>query len=327
MYKTNDISSDPYRLYERTFFNREAFVGIHTEEFPLNVPGTTAKLQVEKKRREVNEFPPDSIAVKTFWRVVPENDNPRVPVGIWQWPTEYKDPLLESQWKKPEACIQVKPEPGSGCLQPESAFVTATVKNEDEYKCEKCPQLSKGTRLILIGLHIASKEKPDWLWATFWWKGGVDKDGNPYRTDGTFWTCDNAQRGKIEGVWGNYSMNVASSLKLQRSEPLTDEEVKEASKCGLPGKIMGEQYLGEDRLAVYNPFVEGVITRGLKSNCIVCHVRASTNNRDDFGVGRSFVPELGKTESPTIKYFEGHVRTDYMWTVTKHLAPTPLPNK
>src|SRR5262249_25555902 len=79
IYKNAAEESDPYRLYERTFFNRKAFDSIHDKDFPLNKNETTARLKRKKKRREVNEFAPDAIAVKTFWRVVPKEKNPEIP--------------------------------------------------------------------------------------------------------------------------------------------------------------------------------------------------------------------------------------------------------
>jgi hypothetical protein len=209
-------------------------------------------------------------------------------------------------------------------------FPTAQVTRPLEFRCSgTCSQkeLTEGQDLILVAAHVMSKESPDWLWSTFWWKAG-----GKGRTSGKSWTCDNAQREDLEAQWAkenvdaatrakwsNYSTNVTTSFSLPR--PAIDQA--ELSKCGAPGRI---GYIKEELLATYNPFVEGVMENGRKSNCIVCHARAST--RGDSGVKRFRVPAVGTVRWPPVTEFEGHIRTDYLWTLANHIGLTnPKPNK
>jgi hypothetical protein len=177
---------------------------------------------------------------------------------------------------------------------------------------DKQEPLPNGQWLILLAVHVISKESPDWLWATFWWKG-VD------RTSGDSWTCDDAQRARVPGPWGNFSANVTQSFKLAKPDVTT---AADASHCGIPGKI-GWDYHREELLATYNPFVEGVMENGRKSSCIACHARANT--RGDTGVTPFLIPRVGEVEWPPVTHFEGHIRTDYLWTVRNHLGPSDEP--
>ena len=173
--------------------------------------------------------------------------------------------------------------------------------------------VSQGDELILVAAHIVSKQTPEWLWSTFWWRG-ADKPAN----HGDSWTCEDAQRsegaGTLKSPWNNYSMDTANSFtwakpKLAPTEP-----------CGVPGKIGNDQQY----MAVYNPFVEASLVHGLKSNCVDCHSRAST----DVQAQLQMVPAVNSvTQYPALRDFEGHIRTDYMWTLRNHLDPTQGPPK
>jgi hypothetical protein len=307
-------SADPSRIYESTFFNPVAYAHIQDEKYPLYSNKTIKALRDISKRREINDFPPGSQVVKTFWRVVPKDSEIRV--GVWRWPTtdtaeDVAGAIPEKQWAGPDVCVEERPEPTSKCLQADKWFPVARVKNPKAFTCPfpSCPDLQENQLLILLAVHVAAKESPDWLWATYWWKGG---EGN--RTSGNSWTCDNAQRPPMapNDPWSNYSMNVTRSSFLRRR----DVDDKEKKTCGVPAKI-GIQ--DEEYLATYNPFIESVGPNGRKSNCVVCHARASTN---ELAQGNS-VPPVNEWKGPSVTEFEEHLRTDYLWTVRKHLGTTP----
>jgi hypothetical protein len=296
-------------LVEETFFNAQACEDVRYGK--LYARETRDDL-LQQRRREIDEFRHGAKLIKTFWRPLPVDDQP-VDVGIWQWPTPPVEPdplttLLESQWGRDE-CVQLNPPAGSTCLKAADSFPIAYYTKAEKF-CEKCG-LQEGQPLILIAVHVMSKSSPDWLWATFWWKGGPRG-----RTTGDSWTCDNAQRPEtIRGVWKNFSANATESFNLAR-QPVAEMDKDE---CGKPGTI-GSAKDKEEALAVYNPFVEGTLERGRKSSCIVCHARANT--RSDDRVMRFYVPLPGMLDYPAFRELEGHIRTDYLWSVRRHLGLT-----
>ena len=300
-------SNDERPLYESTFFNQQACDDIHNKDYPLNDFGTTHKLLL-RQRREIDEFHLGAKVIKAFWRPLPA-DGSAINVGIWQWGYG-EEQSLEAQWPLSE-CVQKEPPAGSACLRAEDFFPIVKVVNPADFPCaNRCPQgVQHGQELILLGVHVISKESPDWLWATFWWRGGTRYP----RTAGKAWTCDGAQQpDELDGVWRNYSTNVTKSFKSARPEVLGDDAIN----CGVPTKIGS---VHEEYLATYNPFVEGVLERGRKSSCIVCHARASTR---DSSAQPFRIPAVGVIEWPPVTEFEGHIRTDYLWSVRGHLAST-----
>ncbi len=321
------------KLYESTFFNKQACLDIHRGKFPLSDDTTAERLKRVGHRHTIDEFSPGAKVIKTFWRALPLN-NSEVDVGIWQWPTSrtpdrsatlteekwYLDTRAESDWPEEPVCVQLAPPAGSNCLKAEDHFPMAKVAKKDEFPCpDSCPpELFDGQSLILVAFHVIAKDSPDWLWATFWWKGET-RPGKPSpRTTGEAWTCDNAQRPKIEGPWGNYSANVMENFTL--AKPFIESE-DDLNNCGAPGTI-GTQM--EESLAVYNPFVEGTLPDGRKSSCMVCHARAST--RGDQQANRMFVPPVGVLEFPPATELDGHIRTDYLWTVREYIGSTRWPD-
>jgi hypothetical protein len=324
---------EPDDLYEATYFNTRACLDIQASDFPLNDLRTTDRL-LALQRGAIDEFSIGAQAIKTFWRPLP-TDNSSVEVGIWQWPTAHTIDRMgapnKNEWqletiREPteavasprgnwirSVCVQLNPPAGSACLKAEDYFPIARVDTSAGFPQarEVQPRLPDGQPLILLAVHVASKESPDWLWATYWWKGVG-------RTSGHSWTCDNAQRAGIPGPWGNFSTNVSKSFKLARP----DVDAAEIAHCGVPGRI-GSDTHKEEFLATYNPFVEGMMDNGRKSSCIACHARANT--RGDVGVARFLIPPVGEVEWPAVTHFEGHIRTDYLWTVRNHLGPSREP--
>ena len=249
-------------LYESTFFNPKASDYIKTSGFHRNV----APDLLAKNIRDLN-FPSGSITLKTFWFVI--EDGQELHVRLWDWHkiSSGVDPLPQD-----DVCVAIKPT--DGCKTPVTDFYTTTVNDPGQFKqCDGCRPLKRGQKLVLVALHIASKQVPDWLWATFWWRG-ADKNEN----HGSSWTCTDAQRDSLGAqlstmipAWMNYSMDVTASFRL--AKPLLDAD---NLSCGVPGKILNdEQYLATHTTAFAMEALLTIMVR--KSSCIVCHARADTD--------------------------------------------------
>ncbi len=96
-----------------------------------------------------------------------------------------------------------------------------------------------GTVHILVGFHVATREIENWVWATFWWHDAP--------TQGPF--AEGRPRHMAE-PWNQFLMNVSYSMD---EPPETD---------------------GSPHIA-YNPYLEGTLFDGTKSNCMSCHRRAA----------------------------------------------------
>jgi hypothetical protein len=302
-------------LYEATFLNTTATRFVRTAR--LNVRTTTDVLRAAFAR-EI-EMPPDSQALKMFFYRIRQPQE-KVYVRIWDWnavkvrnAANLDDSMMATQ------CVQLMTT-AAECIAARGNFYTIKVDDSNKalFTCGvQCPPAQKDDVLILVGMHITSKQTPEWLWATFWWRG---ED----RFKGSYWTCQNAQRPAAldnEQPWKYYSMDATASLTL--GKPMRPEDPGDM-RCGLPprlGTANDPDLYRQQFWAAYNPFVEAGLLNGLKSTCVNCHARASTTSVND----RAFVPSISDPLSPHFSQLEGHIRLDYLWTLGRTLAPTSFP--
>ena len=136
--------------------------------------------------------------------------------------------------------------------------------------------------MILVGMHVATKELKDWFWCTFWWH--VDPGSGPYAAD---------RSDQVRGVWRHFRMDV-----------VTDREAPDRGP-----------------MVAYNPWLEGAFANGLISNCKMCHQRAAFRPDYSFGreshtVFRSPLrlddPYYTGGSNPRNR----NMRLDYLWSLT-----------
>jgi hypothetical protein len=198
----------------------------------------------------------------------------------------------------------------SGEAVPLSCFYSIQVSAEDVAELQKMPNLSdvigagvaQDDYLVLVAVHVTTKEIPDWVWATFWWDTQSGRDSHA------------AERPDNFGVkWKHFLMETTLSAT-------TPKEADEGPKI------------------CFNPFLESRIMpppkfapTGIISNCLQCHSKAAyvppfahadTANGYDEGI----LARDGKTLAssglhPDPHYFDNRVKTDFLWTISDALTP------
>ena len=126
---------------------------------------------------------------------------------------------------------------------PLDAFLHHAIDSAEELAAARTvahdPSLVLGDYVVLLGMHVTTKEIPDWVWATFWWHDRPDEgrfaEGRP---------------AMLEGAASHYLMDVAYSAETPRESD------------GTPHACM-------------NPWLEARFPGGLHSNCLTCHQRAA----------------------------------------------------
>lgn len=142
--------------------------------------------------------------------------------------------------------------------------------------------VAPGNYLVLVGLHITTKEIPDWFWATFWWTKRGRSDSRA------------ADRPKqIPAQWNHFVMETTSSETTPRE------------KDGGP-KIC------------FNPFLETLIKNGAISNCMQCHGKAAFGSRANIGAYDLGI--LGR-DGRTLASGSDGVQTDFIWSVANGQNP------
>lgn len=184
---------------------------------------------------------------------------------------------------------------------------------EKEFKKEKrhSGELKDGDILILVGMHVTTRETERWTWQTFWWAADPDHPMTP--------SSDAIAAARVKNLSkkaAHFAMAVADSM-LVPAQPLTG------------GNQVGSL------LPVYNPHLEagfgtgtfgetkvvltpGRVTTdlGVQSNCMSCHALAGYATANSTYISNYYVP----LDAPN---FVGGLRLDFAWSLNKPVARDP----
>lgn len=150
-------------------------------------------------------------------------------------------------------------------------------------------EFRQGDYLVLVAMHVMTKEQPAWTFQSFWWH---DKPGyGPYAAD----------RPRIPGAagpWNHYLMT---------------------STYGIPERPGGDSWP-----IAYNPYIELAADHPIRTNCMNCHQRAAWPNAKAQYEVAGVQPDALRIFSGDNRIFDGLMRTDAMWTVPNAaISPPP----
>ncbi len=246
----------------------------------LQPPGVPSPTQPERVRlncafgdtrpedRHIKDFPAQSVVLKTVWRLVSAGDtkpgeltaipvwdpesntpgrggnNPDLSYGPEQWsryvavnthPDRYKG--LAHALVRPKDSRNVQQAP----IVPLDRFYYKQIDSGILAEAQRLNRAAKlGDYFVLVGLHVTTKEIPNWFWITFWWHD--HPDAGPFAAN---------RPSSVLGPWRNYLMNISYDMEF-------------------PEEADGSPHVN------FNPYLEGLTPGGLKTNCMTCH-RLSTS--------------------------------------------------
>ncbi len=243
----------------------------------------------------IPEFPPASAAVKAAWWLVRHGKRTAVPVwysesagsedernGYSKWKRYViVDPSLTEDQIKPGEMAEGTLPWGTtvrGALVATSRFYSSSFRSDTErqaFSKASAVEVAAGDCAVLVALHVATKEIPDWTWSTFWWHEKPNE--GPFA----------AQRpGTLEGYWRNYLMDTTFSTDTPRRPD---------------GK----------HKSCFNPWLEATLPRGIASNCMTCHQLAAWQHS---GNPLSVPVTLGGLVQDH-PYFNDKLKLDYLWSI------------
>ena len=285
------------RTFSTAYFNRST---VSTLQLPARDLSKAATLIALWKKlpssQDSIQFERSSIVVKPVWRVIPRAEG-AICLGVWDSEKEVRGEggVPEKNWKRqvvvkhPSPLGEVKfpvdcGSPSTTQTVPASLFYSAVLTNSDELPKNLAGQ--PGDMLILLGLHIITKEMPDWIWSTYWW--------HPEPAKSSF-GADGRAKG-LKAPWRNYRMDVTISEEM-RSDPF----------------VQGFR-------VIFNPYLEAALPPlqpgspgGTSSNCISCHSRAVwpriTLPLEPAKVTRGLQPP---------QFFAKRLKLDFLWSLVLH---------
>lgn len=311
-------STNVFLEKNNVLFNQEAFDRIRLVNQPLYLKDTLDKLCGNKDNekvcgtgvQDIDAFPRPAVALKAFFLNAPQNvctligswDFKRIVPGftdnelnLWGRPVwvENGSGSCDDQRKNDQTVVplsdvySIPVPPASG---PGRKGRMASIRREDID--EAFPGAKEGDRLVLLGMHVATREIANWVWATFWWHDRPD--AGPFSDD---------RPEQVQGVWRHYLMNMSYDMDNPRE---TD---------------------GTPHIA-YNPYLEGSIRDGAVSNCMSCHHRATWPPQDKPDVlisdGSVYPTLLGQTivrgsDAAEATYlnvpFDKLLKTSFIWSI------------
>ena len=172
-------------------------------------------------RRTIAPFPRDSLAIKTVWTVARARG--LTPISVW----DGAGPAEPAGWPR---TVRI----GRGGV-PLGRFHHIPIAAADLPAIQAIdPSAQAGDRLVLLAVHLTTREIPDWIWATWWWHDRPDE--GPFAA---------GRPAALGGAWRHYLMDVAYSAETPREAD------------GTPNRV-------------FNPYLE-TSSGGHVSNCMACH--------------------------------------------------------
>lgn len=260
----------------------------HIRELEIeNRRKTFVGLNAPAREREIEAFPPTAIVVKASWRTV----GPQYPERISIWYSSNKDlpNCLQGCIDTIKVRIAGPDEPCNLPVAQGADVVTSCFYNVSD------PE-SPENRLILVALHMITKEVPDWTWSTFWWH--LEPNIGPY-------AAQKPRSAKLRGIWRNYLMDTTLS---------TETPWEGKSRTGDPSPVKDpclQDITQPSRARIcFNPYIEGGLKNGRISNCMNCHKRAAYPAMIPV-VERGYLsPDSACFDEP-----ERKITLDYLWSL------------
>ena len=184
-----------FKPQNNVLFNREAYERIRAARQPLYLASTLVGLCGEQANesvcrtgiQEIEDFPRESVVLKVFFGLAKRNDCTQV--GSWDFQRAVPgDPSNTMQRWPRQVFVEIGPTfcddqlATGGKVVPLSDIYSIPVPNGNEtgrngvLSTERLrdidrafPDARAGDYLVLLGMHVITREIKNWVWATFWW--------------------------------------------------------------------------------------------------------------------------------------------------------------
>jgi hypothetical protein len=255
-----------------------------------NLVNRLGQFNVPNYQHDIPPFPRTAMIIKANWRRVPRNgghipvwlDGTSSPRYVAITVSHAGEPCRLAEWNGTDAI-------------PTACFYNAPVTHNNH---SDFPQntVDDGDVFILVGLHIITKELPEWTWTTFWWSPRPDL--------GTY-AQGRPDQSILRGVWRNYVMDTTLSMDTPW------ETQQETAQPDVPDACGTTVTQGRAKIC-FNPYLEGRnLSQAGLSNCMNCHIHATypamaTDFRDN--VERGYI-------GTNASCFKNRMRLDYLWTL------------
>ena len=297
-----------------------------------------------KGMTDIPDFPNTSINIKPVFKVLPAasaSGKTKFPIATWKGPISALSGYGEEAWR---SCVYVDitnqshgdgsqldvtgaqaPAPTPGATYNLNDFIHFTMNAEDTYYFNKEFSENSGNKLnakpgdivILVGMHVTTKENKRWTWQSFWWAPDPNNPPSPSSK------AIAAQRpAQITGAAAHYAMTVAYYM-VNPSEPYSGTNITGQPNIGFNPYLEASFGPSTFRPDTARSFVETAAGQtiptyvGVRTNCMSCHISASVGQQDPLQGNTQYFGDtyIGLND----KMFLGQLRLDFAWSISSNL--------
>lgn len=291
---------------------------------------STLRTYANEGYKQIPVFPTYSVTVKPVYKIIRPQDGKNY--AMYTWPGTPQPPKVFPEGKEWGNCVYVDVDnggAGDGDVDADCSGQTkATTYNIDDFIHIKVTDsdlaklkgltgersLRKGDYIILVGMHVTTREIERWTWQTFWWTPDPSSPPAPSSQ-----AVAEARPDAVKGAPAHYAMSIGYQM-LKPAQPVNG------------GRNVGEL------VTVYNPYLEAgfgpevfqekrnvytdagpVATRfGVQSNCMACHGLAAYDPTADYANGGGprqapYASDFYLARDDAV--FDGKLQTDFLWSV------------
>jgi hypothetical protein len=277
-------------------YNDHATLNKINSSWPANTPVAQRKLK---------DFPDTSVMLKPVF--IPVSGSAITILPYWAGPVNSTSPATpaDSTWTKKMVLV-----PPAVATPMKLRLMAAgedlpQVKVDDFYHikltkdqaAELGPPVKEGDYMLLVAMHVSSREIDNWTWQTFWWS--FTRPGIPRQV-----------KKRVKAPFDHYQVATGYSFMTGHDDKGQDNPNSLPTVC-------------------YNPYLEAgfgnaVFVRpnqlGIESNCMSCHRCAAWPARTTAQPRRNYVAN-GLIDPGDPSLFGDKTKTDFLWGVADGRSP------
>lgn len=291
---------------------------------------TALRAFATQQRTEIPFFPNNSITIKPVFKLLPATSGQeRFSIATWHGPIDSLASYKEKDWGtyvNVDITNSSKPDSNTYHL---NDFIHYTLNAEDAYYFNKQFTENSGNKwnakagdvVILVAMHVGTREITNWTWQSFWWAPDADNPPAPSSK-----VIAALRPSALKGAARHYAMTVAYYM-VNPKEPYAGTNV-----TGKPNYAFNpylEARFGPD---IFNDSISYIATgkgekvysyAGVRTNCMSCHRMASANPDSLFNIHNSNTPYVGNSYvSVKDSLFKNQLLLDFAWSVQGNIDTT-----
>lgn len=282
----------------------------------------------------IPSFPNTSISIKPTYLEFPANAK-MLQMPVWLDPPNPPDSLNVFQPDQFPLCVYVDVQ-NKQAAGKKLVPVTSSCRNKDSIVNATCNlndfinftidssmaafmnlqdsiqqvQATPGNRVLLVAMHVTTKEISNWTWQTYYWTPTPATPGAPSST-----LAASLIPSQVKGAARHYAVNAAYVMTTPNNSSAPDA-----------GTMFG-----------YNPYLEGgfgpttfnlpnvnnpQFKFGMQTNCMSCHAMATPPTGDTSTTGYNTDQYVNFSDP---KFFKGQVKLDFAWSIQTGIIRDTVP--